>query len=84
MLIAMKPPEAVAELIADADTGASRGALEDGGPQLSIPTIPASTHTLPDSITPQSLTELPAGILTTLFAVEHQAGRPPALFERHI
>lgn len=35
MLIGMKLPEAVAELIADADTGASRGALEDGGRQLS-------------------------------------------------
>jgi NAD(P)H dehydrogenase (quinone) len=35
MLVDMKLPEAVAELIADADTGASRGALEDGGRQLS-------------------------------------------------
>lgn len=35
MLIDMKVPEGVAELIADADTGASRGELEDGGQQLS-------------------------------------------------
>jgi NAD(P)H dehydrogenase (quinone) len=35
MLIDMRLPEAVAELIADADTGASRGELEDGGQQLS-------------------------------------------------
>lgn len=35
MLVDMKLPEAVAELIADADTGASRGALEDGCRQLS-------------------------------------------------
>lgn len=35
MLIDMKLPEVVAELIADADTGASRGELEDGAQQLS-------------------------------------------------
>lgn len=35
MLIDMKLPEAVAELIADADAGASRGELEDGDQQLS-------------------------------------------------
>lgn len=34
-LIDMNLPEAVAELIADADTGASRGELEDGSQQLS-------------------------------------------------
>lgn len=34
-LIGMGPPESVAELIADADVAASRGALEDNGRQLS-------------------------------------------------
>ena len=35
MLVSMKLPESIAELIADADSGALRGELEDNGKQLS-------------------------------------------------
>lgn len=53
---------------------------------MSIPAVSTPTHTLPDSVLPQYLPELPARIMTALIAVEHHSGglttRFPCNFQR--